>query len=167
MATTRTATSPKKPTTPTKIATKASAAKPPAKPAPKASAAKPTPKVAPQVSAAKPAAKPRRTRVVVAVPEAAPLAEVIALPASRPRRRGRSARPVLPVALGSLTQPGARAGDSCERCGTERVTSLALVLTDGTPVRFTSCHACEHRTWLGPNGPLDRTTVLERTRKIR
>jgi hypothetical protein len=119
-----------------------------------ANAAKPKP--ATEASAAKPKPKP-----------AEPLAEVLTLPVSRPRRRGRSARPVLPVALGSLTQPGARAGDACESCGTERVTSLALVLTDGTPVRFTSCHACEHRTWLGPNGPLDRDTVLERTRKIR
>jgi hypothetical protein len=114
--------------------------------------------VTPKASAAKP--KP------VVVPEP-PLAEVITLSPTRPRRRGRAARPVVPVALGSLTQPGARSGDTCEQCGTERVTSLALVLTDGTPVRFTSCHACEHRTWLGPNGPLDRDTVLDRTRKIR
>ena len=97
-----------------------------------------------------------------------PLAEVIVLPTpTKPRRRSRSARAVLPVALGSLTQPGARTGDSCEQCGTERVTSLALVLTDGTPIRFTSCHACEHRSWVSPDGPLDRTTVLERTRKVR
>jgi len=111
----------------------------------------------------------RAARPSAAEPEP-PVAEVVALPAptvSRPRRRGRTARPVLPVALGSLTQPGARSGDTCQRCGTERVTSLALVLTDGTPIRFTSCHGCEHRTWLGPDGPLDRATVLERTRKIR
>ena len=83
------------------------------------------------------------------------------------RRRGRSARAVVPVALGSLTQPGARTGETCDVCGTTRITSLALMLTDGTPVRFTSCHACEHRSWVGPDGPLDRATVLERTRKVR
>jgi hypothetical protein len=109
-------------------------------------------------------ARARTPKVVVVEP----IAEVIPLPAPRPRRRSRAARAVAPVVLGSLTQPGARTGDgTCDQCGTERVTSLALVLTDGTPVRFTSCHACEHRSWLGPDGPLDRTTVLERTRKIR
>jgi hypothetical protein len=83
------------------------------------------------------------------------------------RRRSRTPRPVPPVALGSLTQPGARTGDFCAVCGTVRVTSLALMLTDGTPVRFTSCHACEHRTWVGPDGELDRASVMERTRKVR
>jgi hypothetical protein len=85
-------------------------------------------------------------------------------PAARSRR---TLRAVPPVALGSLTQPGARTGDTCRCCGSVRVTSLALMLTDGTPVRFTSCHACEHRTWVGPDGALDRATVLERTRKLR
>jgi len=104
---------------------------------------------------------------IVALP-GAPTSPAPATAKSRaPRRRGRAARPVVPVALGSLTQPGARTGDLCERCGTSRVTSLALLLTDGTPVRFTSCHSCEHRSWVGPEGSLDRATVLERTRKER
>jgi hypothetical protein len=108
--------------------------------------------------------KPPRAVVVLPVQ---PVAEAATPPAPPRRRRARSARAVLPVALGSLTQPGARTGDTCEECGTERVTTLALVLTDGTPVQFTSCHACEHRRWVGPEGPLDRTTVLQRTRKVR
>ncbi len=90
-----------------------------------------------------------------------------ARPARAPRRRGRAARPVVPVALGSLTQPGARDGGGCAGCGSIRVTSLTLTLTDGTPVQFTSCHSCEHRTWVGPDGSLDRQTVLDRTRKVR
>jgi hypothetical protein len=69
--------------------------------------------------------------------------------------------------LGSLTQAGSRTGACCSTCGSTRVTSLALILTDGTPVSFTSCHACEERSWVGPDGELDRGTVLERTRKIR
>jgi len=85
--------------------------------------------------------------------------------------RSRSARAAsrcaAPVALGSLTQPGARQGAACLACASPRVTSLTLTLTDGTPVEFTSCHACEHRTWFSPTGELDRATVLERTRKIR
>ncbi len=51
------------------------------------------------------------------------------------------------VPLGSLTQPGARAGAACKACGSERVTRIAMALTDGSPVEFTSCHRCEHRTW--------------------
>jgi hypothetical protein len=42
-----------------------------------------------------------------------------------------------------------------------------MTLTDGTPVRFTSCHSCEHRTWVSPGGDLERADVLERTRKVR
>ena len=94
------------------------------------------------------------------------LRKVVAAPRSS-RRRGRFQRAVVPVALGSLTQPGARSGDTCVVCGSVRVTGLALLLTDGTPVRFTSCHTCEHRTWVGPDGELDREAVLERTRKLR
>jgi hypothetical protein len=95
------------------------------------------------------------------------LQQPVVVTARPSRRRSRSPRPVVPVALGSLTQPGARNGDSCAVCGSTRVTGLALLLTDGTPVRFTSCHACEHRSWVGPDGELDRATVLERTRKVR
>jgi len=153
-------------------AAKPAAGKPTAKKptAKKPTAKKPTakkPSVRPTSSVTPAAGRPTRRAQVVAL-TVEPLAEVISLPAPpRPRRRSRAARAVLPVALGSLTQPGARTGDTCEQCGTERVTSLALVLTDGTPVRFTSCHACEHRSWVGPDGPLDRMTVLDRTRKIR
>ena len=100
-----------------------------------------------------------------------PVAEltVVTTKARAPRSRSAraAARAVVPVALGSLTQPGARQGSTCQACGSARVTSLALTLTDGTPVEFTSCHACEHRSWFSPMGELDRATVLERTRKIR
>jgi hypothetical protein len=97
-----------------------------------------------------------------------PVAPIGPIPPTKPAtRRSRSARTVAPVALGSLTQPGARSGGCCASCGSVRVTTLALILTDGTPVSFTSCHACEERSWVGPDGVLDRGTVLDRTRKIR
>ena len=72
--------------------------------------------------------------------------------------------------LGSLTQPGARAGAACRACGSERVTRIAMALTDGSPVQFTSCHRCEHRTWEEQGSrtsvlPVDR--VLDKTRKIK
>jgi hypothetical protein len=72
------------------------------------------------------------------------------------------------VPLGSLTQPGARIGATCEACGSERLTELAMTLTDGTPVTFTSCHSCEHRTWREASGhalPVHR--VLHKARKPR
>ncbi|MGH8892246.1 MAG: hypothetical protein ACRDWY_02890 [Actinomycetes bacterium] len=72
------------------------------------------------------------------------------------------------VPLGSLTQPGARAGASCRACGSESVTRIAMALTDGSPVQFTSCHRCEHRTWEEQGStsrvlPVQR--VLDKTRK--
>jgi len=85
------------------------------------------------------------------------------------RRTSRAARAAaIPVPLGSLTQSGAREGVHCRGCGSERVTSLAMTLTDGTPVQFQSCHRCEERTWLDMEGkqlPVDR--VLDKTRKLR
>jgi hypothetical protein len=91
------------------------------------------------------------------------------VPPARARRTSRAARAaVAPVPLGSLTQSGSRDGIVCHACGSERVTSLAMTLTDGTPVRFLSCHRCEERTWLDLDGaalPVDQ--VLDMTRKLR
>jgi hypothetical protein len=43
-----------------------------------------------------------------------------------------------------------------------------MTLTDGTPVDFTSCHVCEHRTWQESAGDtLALDGVLQRTRKTR
>jgi hypothetical protein len=72
------------------------------------------------------------------------------------------------VPRGSLTQPGARAGAACRSCGSERVTRIAMALTDGSPVQFTSCHRCEHRTWEEQGNrsrvlPVQR--VLDKSRK--
>ena len=82
-------------------------------------------------------------------------------------RTSTAARPHVP--LGSLTQPGARSGAGCMACGSERVTRIAMSLTDGSPVQFTSCHRCEHRTWeeQGHDGSvLPVAKVLDKTRKV-
>jgi hypothetical protein len=81
----------------------------------------------------------------------------------------RTSTPALSVPLGSLTQHGARGEASCAACGSERVTSLSMTLTDGTPVDFVSCHRCEHKTWRDASG-LERSelavdSVLSRARK--
>ena len=67
----------------------------------------------------------------------------------------------------SLTQAGASRGGSCPSCGSSRLTSLAMTLTDGTPVRFSSCHECEHRTWTHDGGELQFTDVLARATKVK
>jgi hypothetical protein len=50
-------------------------------------------------------------------------------------------------------------------CGSDRLTRLALELTDGTAVDFLSCHVCEDRVWEHDGRVLDVTTVLDRTRR--
>lgn len=73
-----------------------------------------------------------------------------------------------PLPLGSLTQRTSRTDHRCPACASDRLTELAMTLTDGTPVRFSSCRACEHRVWRDLDGtalPVDQ--VLDRARKIR
>jgi transcription elongation factor Elf1 len=65
----------------------------------------------------------------------------------------------------SLTRPGARTGSACPSCGSERLTTLSMTLTDGTPVNFSSCHNCEHRVWADEAGRLDFADVLTRATK--
>ena len=82
----------------------------------------------------------------------------------------RSSSPAINVPLGSLTQNGARGEAACAGCGSERVTQLAMTLTDGTPVEFISCHRCEHKTWRETTSmqgtELAVDSVLDKTRKV-
>jgi len=77
-----------------------------------------------------------------------------------PRRRTRAGVPSAP--LGSLTQ--VRAAGDCQACGSHHVTRLAMQLTDGTPVVFTSCRTCEARRWEHDGTTLSVEAVLDRTR---
>jgi transcription elongation factor Elf1 len=70
-----------------------------------------------------------------------------------------------PAQPSSLTRPGARTGATCPACGSERLTSLSMTLTDGTPVSFSSCHNCEHRVWATETGRMDFADVLSRATK--
>ena len=80
-------------------------------------------------------------------------------------RRGRGRGVVVTPPLGSLTQREHRSESRCRGCGSEHVTRLTMNLTDGTPVEFTSCHHCEHRTWEHAGAELSVDTVLSRTRR--
>ncbi len=75
-------------------------------------------------------------------------------------------RVATPLPLGSLTQPGARQRATCRACGSDRVTEIAMQLTDGTPVDFVSCHHCESRSWTQQGHELAFDRVLAKTRKI-
>lgn len=83
------------------------------------------------------------------------------------RRRRRRNEP--PPTLGSLSQPApapSLAARRCGSCGSSAVTQLAMDLTDGTPVTFVSCQACEHRSWFGSDGEeLTIESVLARSRR--
>lgn len=70
-----------------------------------------------------------------------------------------------PAQPSSLIRPGARAGEPCAICGSSRVTTLAMTLTDGTPVSFVSCHNCEHRVWSHQGSALGLPDVLARATK--
>ena len=92
-------------------------------------------------------------------------ADVAEVPAKGRRTRARARTAVSAVPLGSLTQREHRVDGICRGCGSTRITRLSLSLTDGTPVEFTSCHRCEHRTWEHAGGELSVDNVLDRARK--
>jgi hypothetical protein len=83
------------------------------------------------------------------------------------RTRRNRRRPQPPVGpLGSLTQRDHRIAAECRGCGSPHVTRLTMSLTDGTPVDFTSCHRCEHRTWEHGGAELTVEGVLDKSRKL-
>jgi hypothetical protein len=76
-------------------------------------------------------------------------------------------RTASPATAASLTQAGNNPSGQCPECGSDRVTALAMTLTDGTPVRFSSCHRCEHRHWSHEGRALSFTDVIERATKLK
>lgn len=78
-------------------------------------------------------------------------------------RSPRSSGP--PPSLGSLTQRADRGGETCRSCGSDRVTRITMNLTDGSPVAFTSCRSCDHRSWEEDGTVLPVSSVLDKTRK--
>ena len=79
----------------------------------------------------------------------------------------RTARTSAPAGPASLTQRGAGPAGSCPSCGSSRLTELGMTLTDGTPVRFASCHDCEHRSWSHLGETLQFSDVIARATKVK
>jgi hypothetical protein len=67
----------------------------------------------------------------------------------------------------SLTQAGTNPSGVCPSCSGSRLTALAMTLTDGTPVRFASCHDCEHRSWSNDGIELQFADVITRATKVK
>jgi hypothetical protein len=67
----------------------------------------------------------------------------------------------------SLTQVPTTGAARCPVCDGTRLTRIGLVLTDGSPVDFTSCHNCEHKSWVHEGTDLPIDTVLAKARKPR
>ena len=65
----------------------------------------------------------------------------------------------------SLTQVRREAMATCPSCSGTRLTKIAMTLTDGSPVDFTSCHTCEHKSWIQNGQPLDIDVVLAKAQK--
>jgi transcription elongation factor Elf1 len=76
-------------------------------------------------------------------------------------------RPIRALNPASLTQAGRQPSGCCPECGSERTTALAMTLTDGTPVDFSSCHNCEHRHWTHQGSVLEFADVITRATKQR
>jgi hypothetical protein len=89
-----------------------------------------------------------------------------------PVRRPRTRKPTTAAEpLGSLSQGDDLTGpgwSECRSCRGTLLTRLRIVLGDGTPVMFVSCHQCEERSWFaldGTGAELTREDVLERSAK--
>jgi hypothetical protein len=70
-----------------------------------------------------------------------------------------------PSSVGMRPDPTHWFGVSCASCGSSRITRISMVLTDGSPVDFTSCHDCEHKTWTDSGVDLALAGVLDKTRR--
>lgn len=107
------------------------------------------------------------TSALAAAARAGSLAKI---PSQRPR--GRRA-PVVSPPLGSIAHAPARTAPgtvTCGQCGSGELTHLEMTLTDGSPVVFVSCHACEHKGWFASDGTgemLSLESVLDSTTKAR
>ena len=58
-----------------------------------------------------------------------------------------------------------RTRGACGSCGASRVTEITMTLTDGSSVDFTSCHACEAKSWKQGGHELDIAAVLGKAQK--
>jgi hypothetical protein len=56
---------------------------------------------------------------------------------------------------------------TCHACASTALTQISMTMTDGSVVDFTSCHACEAKSYRsgGEDLPLDRVLALAAKKK--
>lgn len=60
-----------------------------------------------------------------------------------------------------------REAGRCPVCGGDRLTEIAMTLTDGSPVQFRSCRKCEAKSWEQGGTDLPLEAVMDKARKPR
>jgi hypothetical protein len=81
-----------------------------------------------------------------------------------PRQRGTQTVPTTPSSLVKLADSQRM---KCPVCESPRLTEIAMTLTDGSPVQFTSCRHCEYRAWTQAGQVLEVDSVLSKATKPR
>jgi DNA-directed RNA polymerase subunit M/transcription elongation factor TFIIS len=81
-----------------------------------------------------------------------------------PRQR---TAPVVPTTPSSLVKLADSQRVKCPQCSSPRLTEIAMTLTDGSPVQFTSCRHCEYRAWTQFGEVLEVDSVITKATKPR
>jgi hypothetical protein len=81
-----------------------------------------------------------------------------------PRQRTGTAVPTTPSSLVKLIDSRR---EKCPKCESPRLTEIAMTLTDGSPVQFTSCRQCEYRGWTQSGQVLEVASVISKATKPR
>jgi DNA-directed RNA polymerase subunit M/transcription elongation factor TFIIS len=75
--------------------------------------------------------------------------------------------PTLPTTPSSLVKLADSQREKCPACQSPRLTEIAMTLTDGSPVQFTSCRHCEYRAWTQAGLVLPVDLVISKATKPR
>jgi len=90
------------------------------------------------------------------------VASELAVRVPRPRTA-----PVVPSTPSSLVKLTDAQRSKCPQCDSPRLTEIAMTLTDGSPVQFTSCRHCEYRAWTQAGEVLEVDSVITKATKPR
>jgi DNA-directed RNA polymerase subunit M/transcription elongation factor TFIIS len=92
----------------------------------------------------------------------APAASTLSVRLPRPRTA-----PNAPTTPSSLVKLSDSQREKCPKCESPRLTEIAMTLTDGSPVQFTSCRHCEYRAWTQAGQVLEVDSVISKATKPR
>ena len=75
--------------------------------------------------------------------------------------------PIVATTPSSLVKLADSQREKCPACESPRLTEIAMTLTDGSPVQFTSCRHCEYRAWTQSGQVLEVDSVISKATKPR